>query len=1262
MIQRIYVEKKPPFAQEAAGLLREFKVLLGIESLTGLRLWRRYDVEGISAELFAAGRDTVFSDPPVDDCHFVLPTDAAAIFATELLPGQFDQRADSCAQCIQFVHSEAKPLATHMQTTQIESENSLKTQNSKLKTGLQSSPQVATARVYMLYGELSPADIEAVKKYLINPVECREASLDLPQTLAAPAASVEPIPLVEGFLDLDQAGFDALRQEHGLAMDNADLEFCQQHFRAEGRCPTLTELRVIDTYWSDHCRHTTFNTELTQVELRDEQAAAAYSRYQSLRQELGGEKPATMMDIATIGARYLRRQGQLPHLDESEEVNACTVKIDAEVNGATEPWLLFFKNETHNHPTEIEPFGGAATCLGGGLRDPLSGRGYPYLAMRLTGAGDPTVPLAATLPGKLPQRKLTTTAAAGYSSYGNQIGVASGLLQEIYHPGYVAKRMEAGAVLAAAPAAQVKREKPQPGDAVLLVGGPTGRDGCGGAIGSSKTQDASSLTTLGAEVQKGNAPEERKLLRLFRDPQASRLIKRCNDFGAGGVSVAIGELAAGLDIDLDAVPAKYAGLTGTELAISESQERMAVVIAAHDVAAFEALAATQDLQTAIVARVTDSERMIIRWQGQIIADISRAFLDSNGTKKHQQVTVCPGAAISPPLTGDDFAANLRALLGDLNICSQRGIGEYFDSTAGAGTVLMPLGGARQLTPIQAMAAKLPAVAGDTTTCTMMSFGYNPYISSASPYSGAYLAVVESVAKLVSAGGDIGQCWLSFQEFFPKLEKYPERWGLPVAALLGALSAQLDLGLAAIGGKDSMSGSFEQIDVPPTLVSFAVAMADSNNISSPEFKQPGSRVTLLKPAYDQYGLPDATSLRENFNTVAGLIRTGQALAVYTPVYGGAAAGLVKMSLGNGLGLQLAPGLDENALFDYCYGAFLLELAEDAQDIGELLGYTIEAYELRHAGGAIPLAELEQIYEERLENVFPTRLSQPPEEVPAISFAPTASMKPRHSAARPRVLIPALPGANGEYDLARAFTRAGAEPNIVVVRNLSPTWLSESVEHIAQELAKTQILALPGDFFGGGEPDGCGKFTANFFRHPRLMEALHQLLQEQDGLIFGSGSGFQALLKLGLLPNGHISDITPDSPALTLNTIGRHHNKLARIRVASTLSPWLSQTEVGAIYTVAFSHGEGRFVCGEGLFKQLAAQGQIASQYVDREGRPSMDIADNPSGSYMAVEALCSPDGRVFGQMCHLERWNPGNLQNVPGNKDYPVFVGGVRYFE
>ena len=1230
MINRIYTERKPAFAQEANKLLAELRESLGLKLLSELRILRRYDVEGISAELFAACRDTVFRQPPVEDCFTELPKDAAAVINIEYLPGQFDQLADSCSQCIQYISGGEQPA-------------------------------VATARVYLLYGNITDHNLTTVKNYLINPVECREAASDLPDTLAAPLPPPQSVPLAEGFLDADETELNALGLKHALAMDKNDLLLCQRHFRKEGRCPTLTELRVIDTYWSDHCRHTTFNTELTSLEITDEQVASAYRRYLALRQKLGEEKPITLMDIATIGARCLSQDGSLPHWDKSEEVNACTVKIEVEVNGQKEPWLLLFKNETHNHPTEIEPFGGAATCLGGAIRDPLSGRGYPYQAMRLTGAGDPTAPLAATLFGKLPQRQLTASAAAGHSSYGNQIGVPAGLVQEIYHPGYVAKRMEAGALLAAAPAARVKREKPKPGDVVLLVGGPTGRDGCGGAIGSSKAHDASALATLGAEVQKGNAPEERKLLRLFRNPQASLLIKRCNDFGAGGVAVAIGELAAGLDINLDVIPTKYSGLNGTELAISESQERMAVVVAAQDATTFTALAAAENLQATPMARITDSNRMIMRWRGQIIVDIDRAFLDSNGAKKYQQVKTRADIDSTPPAANGDFADRLRALLQDENVCSQRGLIERFDATAGAGTVLAPLGGARQLTPIQAMAAQLPLDAGETTACTLMSYGFNPYISSASPYKGAYLAVVESVAKLIATGGDIGRCWLSFQEFFPKLGRSPERWGLPVAALLGALSAQLDLDLAAIGGKDSMSGSFEDLDVPPTLVSFAVALADTAHIISPEFKRAGSRVVLFKPKYNTQGLPEASSLRSNFDIAARLIRQGKVLSALTPVYGGAAAGLIKMCLGNRLGLRLANGLDENSLFDYCYGAFLLELKTEAEEIGQLVGHTTEAYELQHAGGVIPLEELEQIYEKQLEKIFPTRDDLPAQEVPVISYTSADRVKPRSSAAKPRVLIPVFPGTNSEYDLSLAFEKAGAAAKITVAHNLNPAQLAESVSNIVKELSQVQILALAGDYFGGGEPEGLGKFSAAFFRHPRLREALLQLLYERDGLILGSGSGFKALLMLGLLPFGQFCDITPTSPALTPNTIGRHQSKLARVRVASTLSPWLSLSQVGDIHTVAVSHSEGRFICGEELFAQLSASGQIAGQYVDFSGRPTMDITYNPFGAYMAVEALCSPDGRVFGQMSHPERWNPGNLQNVPGNMDYPIFASAVAYF-
>ena len=1231
MIYRLYVEKQPAFAVEAAALRKEIREFLQIDSLAGLRLLNRYDVEGVNEALFHACRDTVFAEPQTDRVLYELPADADALFAVEYLPGQFDQRADSCSQCIQFISGGQRPA-------------------------------VATARVYLLYGALSAAELAKVKQHLINPVECREAALDLPQTLARAYPAPPDVAVLDGFLALDAAGRAQLIRDYGLAMDADDLAFCQQYFREEGRAPTLTELRMVDTYWSDHCRHTTFATIITEAEIKDEKVARAYQRYLSLRDALAVKKPVCLMDMATIGAKYLKRQGLLAALDESEEVNACTVRMEAEIDGKIEPWLLLFKNETHNHPTEIEPFGGAATCIGGAIRDPLSGRGYVYQAMRLTGAADPTAPVADTLPGKLPQRRIVTAAAQGYASYGNQIGVATGLVDEVYHPGYVAKRMEVGAVIAAAPAANVRREAPVDGDLVLLLGGRTGRDGCGGATGSSKSHDSGSLASCGAEVQKGNAPEERKLQRLFRNAKAAAMIKRCNDFGAGGVSVAIGELAPGLAIELDAVPKKYEGLDGTELAISESQERMAVVLAAADLPAFQALAAQENLEATVVARVTAEPRLRMRWRGKTIVDLSRAFLDSNGAPKRMRVAAAAPEPLPAGAPGDGFAKTMAALAADLNVCSKRGLAERFDSTVGAGSVLMPFGGKLQRSPAQVMAAKLPLLSGETDVCSLMSYGFDPELSSRDPYAGAYLAVVSSLAKLAAAGADLSQCWLSFQEYFPKPGRQPERWGLPFAALLGALSAQLDFGVAAIGGKDSMSGSFEQLDVPPTLISFAVALGRASAVVPPVFQQAGHRVALLRPELDADGLPRPESQRALFAQAAALLAEKKAVSAYAPAFGGAAAAVLKMCLGNDFGFSFADGYSLAALTAPCYGALLLELADSAPDDLPLLGRVTAAPALTFGSEQVKLAELAEIYENRLEDVYPSHAGTKPEPVPAVRYARRGGLAPRLKQAKPRVLIPAFPGTNCEYDTARAFARAGAEPQIIVVRNLTPQAISESLRAMADSLAESHILAFPGGFSGGDEPDGSGKFITAFFRDPRLVEAVDALLAQRDGLILGICNGFQALIKLGLVPFGRITAPSADAPTLTFNAIGRHQSKLVRTRVASLKSPWLSRYALDEIETVAISHGEGRFVCAPALFAELAENGQIASQYVGLSGEPSMDIDVNPNGSYMAVEAITSPDGRVFGRMGHPERAGRNLFVNVPGETETRLFQGAVDYFQ
>ena len=1229
MVYRVYVEKKPGFDGEAQGLLNELKSLLGVKSLSGLRLLNRYDVEGIGEELFRQCVPTVFSEPPVDQVYDHLPA-ADATFAVEYLPGQFDQRAASASECIQLISQGERP-------------------------------QVRTARVYLLGGALSEGELARIKKYVINPVEAREAALSRRDTLKVEYPAPAPVEVLEGFLELDQEGLARFIAERGLAMDEADIAFCQEYFRSEGRAPTITEIKMIDTYWSDHCRHTTFGTILDEVEIRDEQVKKAFDSYLAMRKAVyaGRKKNLCLMDLGTIGAKYLKSIGRLKNLDESDEINACTVKIKCEVDGEEQDWLYLFKNETHNHPTEIEPFGGAATCIGGAIRDPLSGRSYVYQAMRVTGAADPLAPVSETLPGKLPQRKLVTTAAAGYSSYGNQIGLATGQVDELYHPGYAAKRMEIGAVVGAAPAANVRREVPAAGDIVVLLGGATGRDGCGGATGSSKAHKLESLESCGAEVQKGNAPVERKLQRLFRRPEATRLIKRCNDFGAGGVSVAIGELADGLAIDLDRVPKKYDGLDGTELAISESQERMAVVLAPGDVEEFTALAHEENLEATTVAMVTEAPRLTMSWRGETIVDVSRDFLNSNGAEKHANVLVYDCLPYEPQWKGESWGEKLHSLVSDLNVCSKKGLSERFDSTIGAATVLMPFGGKYQLTPAQAMAAKLP-VPGETTTCSGMAWGYNPYLMEKKQYSGAYLAVVESVCKLVASGFRYEDAYLTFQEYFQRLGSDPERWGQPFAALLGALKAQVDLGVAAIGGKDSMSGSFESMDVPPTLVSFATAIGSTKNVISPEFKTAGDRVVWLVPGYNDLR-PAHKSLKAILAQVEALTAAGKVKAAWTPGYGCAAEGLFKMCLGNRLGFALAGGVDPEALFRPAYGSFMLELAEGAEAEGALeLGTVTEEYTFRLADEAVDLAGLQEAYEAKLEPVFPYRGAG--EAVEPVTYRAEKRAAPAVGAARPRVVIPVFPGTNCEYDTARAFRRAGAEPQVLVVNNLTPAAVAESCEALVKAIRTSQIVMLPGGFSGGDEPDGSAKFITAFFRAPAVAEAVAELLQKRDGLMLGICNGFQALIKLGLVPYGEIRPLTADCPTLPFNTLGRHQSMLVRTRVASNKSPWLSRCEPGQVHTVAISHGEGRFAASPQVLAQLRENGQITTQYVDLAGAPSMDLSANPNGSVWAIEGITSPDGRVLGKMGHSERSGDALYKNVPGDKYQPLFEGGVDYFK
>ena len=1229
MVYRVFVEKKKELAHEANNLKEDIRSLLRIDALEDLRIVNRYDVENIEPELFDYAVKTVLSEPQLDIVRRSLDCAGAQVFAVEYLPGQFDQRADSAAQCIQIISQAQRP-------------------------------EVRTAKVYLLYGALSAQQVAEIRKYVINPVEAREAAMDKPQTLKINYDIPTTVETLEGFCALSREALAAFIGRYGLAMDLDDIAFCQDYFRSEGREPTITEIRMIDTYWSDHCRHTTFTTTIDKVSFEDETIQRAYEEYVSTRQSLNRTKPINLMDLATIAVRYLKKAGKLQKLDESEEINACTVKINVDVDGEKQPWLMLFKNETHNHPTEIEPFGGAATCIGGAIRDPLSGRSYVYGAMRVTGAADPLKPVSETLPGKLPQRKLVTTAAAGYASYGNQIGLATGIVDELYHPGYAAKRMEIGAVIAATPAENVRRECPQDGDLVILLGGRTGRDGCGGATGSSKSHTVSSLESCGAEVQKGNAPEERKLQRLFRNGDACRMIKRCNDFGAGGVSVAVGELADGLDIDLNAVPKKYEGLDGTELAISESQERMAVVVEARDAAAFMALAAQENLEATVLARVTAVPRLKMRWNGRTIVDISREFLNSNGAEKHVEAHVEKAQDYAKAIPAG-FAQGYQALAGDLNVCSKRGLSERFDSTIGAGTVLMPFGGVHQQTPIQAMVQKISVEQKHTDDCSLMAWGYNPFISEKSPYHGAYLAVVESVCKLIATGAKFEDVYLTFQEYFERLRREPARWGKPLAALLGAFKAQMALGIGAIGGKDSMSGSFEDMDVPPTLVSFAVTTEKTGSIVPNHFKAAGHNVVLLAPKRDAEGLPVTASLLEVFDTVHELLSSGRAVTAYTPGYGGIAEAVMKMAFGNSLGFVYDGSLSLDDIFGYQYGSFLLEVTEDV-GCGRVIGRITEEQTITYQGERLALDALLAVYEGKLESVYPCNIpaSQGPMEL--FSYSGQGAAAPAVKVARPRVLIPVFPGTNCEYDTAKAMRDAGAEPEILVINNLSSDGIARSVERFAQSLSQSQMIFIPGGFSGGDEPDGSGKFITAFFRSAAVREGVTTLLEQRDGLICGVCNGFQALIKLGLVPYGKIIDTDENCPTLTFNTIARHQSRIVRVRVASNKSPWLSKTQVGEIYSVPISHGEGRFLASEELIRQLAANGQIATQYVDLEGKATGDVHFNPNGSAFAVEGICSPDGRVFGKMGHAERIGSGLYKNVPGAYDMHMFSAAVEYFK
>ena len=1240
-VYRCYSEKRPGFDVEARGLFDSLHNLLEIQSLSGVRYLCRYDVEGVDEAVYERAKHIVFSEPMADVCYdeaFPLPEGPHAVLAVEPLPGQFDQRADSCAQCIQLM-----------------------TQGER--------PAVAAAKVYVLEGTLSDADLAKIRTYLINPVEAREASMDKPQTLHAVYEIPTEVASVLGFVQMDAGALDALRQSMGLAMDLDDLKFLQAYFRdEEHRDPTITEVRMVDTYWSDHCRHTTFLTQIDNVTFEDPMVQEAYDRYLAARVEVYGEekaakRPVTLMDIATAAAKVLKKRGYLKNLDESEEINACSIKVTVHVDGKPEEWLLMFKNETHNHPTEIEPFGGAATCLGGAIRDPLSGRSYVYQAMRVTGAGDPTVPLSKTLPHKLPQRKLCTTAAAGYSSYGNQIGLATGLVHEFYHPGYVAKRMEIGAVVGAAPIQNVIREVPEPGDIVILLGGKTGRDGCGGATGSSKKHTETSLETCGAEVQKGNPPEERKLQRLFRNPDVTRMIRRCNDFGAGGVSVAIGELADGLDIDLNAVPKKYDGLDGTELAISESQERMAVVVRARDVDAFIAAAAKENLEAVVVATVTDKNRLRMTWNGKTIVDVSRDFLNTNGCAKHADAIVpalpIPDAANLPD--GDTLQEKILHQMSSLGICLERGLTERFDGSIGASSVFMPYGGKNQLTPTQVMAATLPALNGQCSTASVMAFGFDPYYTEQNPFLGAAAAVVESVAKLVAAGCDYKTAYLTFQEYFERLGRDPHRFGKPLSALLGAYKAQEELCLGAIGGKDSMSGSFDDMDVPPTLVSFAIAPEEADRLISPEFKAAGHPVYLFDAPYTPDGAPDYPAIKPMWEEITSLIRAGKIVSAWALSVGGVSEAICKMAIGNDIGFAFDEMFPSEALFLKNFGGLVVEATEELPAYWKI-GVTTAQPEITISDEVIDLDTLKATLEGTLESVFPTQAPASDAHLQTVSYTERSAAAPAVKCARPLAVIPVFPGTNCEYDTAKAIENAGGAAEIIVVRNYSADALAQSAEQLEAAIRRAQMVILPGGFSGGDEPDGSGKFIASFLRGPGIKDAVHELLGKRDGLMLGICNGFQALIKLGLVPYGEIRDLDENCPTLTFNLIGRHQSRYVTTRVASVKSPWLSSFSVGDLHSIAISHGEGRFVAPQAEIDRLAQNGQIAFQYTDLAGNPSMDIAFNPNGSLCAIEGITSPDGRVLGKMGHTERFSPYVGKNIYGEKYQPIFANGVNYFK
>ena len=1251
MVYRIFVERRSGFEIEASRMFDDLKNNLRINGLEKVRYINRYDAEGLSEDIFETAKYTVFSEPQTDMISGSVSFEPAdRILAVEFLPGQYDQRTDSCMQCIQILSHGA-------------------------------SPKIKTARIYIFTGSISDPDFEKTKAYIINPVEMREAVLEKPVTLNEVYNVPAPIETINGFTAVTDDEIGGYISLYSLAMDKDDLKFCRDYFKnEENRDPTVTELKLIDTYWSDHCRHTTFLTIIDDVVINDPYIKETYDEYLSKRAEVynGRTKAVSLMDLATIGAKYLKKTGDLKDLDESDEINACSVKIKISVENKdkeskTEDWLLMFKNETHNHPTEIEPFGGAATCLGGAIRDPLSGRAYVYQAMRVTGAADPRVPVSETLAGKLPQSKLTQTAANGYSSYGNQIGLATGGVYEIYHPDYVAKRLELGAVIGAVPAPNVTRETPEPGDIVILLGGKTGRDGLGGATGSSKSHTSESLAACGAEVQKGNPIEERKIQRLFRNPEVTVMIKRCNDLGAGGISVGIGELADGLKVDLDSVPVKYDGLDGTELALSESQERMAIVIKAADSERFVKTAEEENLEATVVAQVTEEKRLKMEWNNKTIVNISRKFLNSNGAEKHTTIYIDKTDENLNLLGG--FSADIktagaeqtfRNMVSDLNVCSQKGLAERFDSSIGASTVVMPFGGKYQLTPPQYMAAKLPVPDGGTDAASVMAYGFDPYLSKSSPYHGAMYAVIHSAAKITASGTAYKNCYLSFQEYFERTKNDPTRWGQPFAALLGALKAQLCLGLGAIGGKDSMSGTFEELDVPPTLVSFAVALSSASRMITPEFKKAGNAVHYIKMKYDENALPDFDKQRKIFDYVSELNEAGKIYSAYATGFGGVAEAVFKMCLGNNLGFELNNGAELKSLFEKSYGSFIIETDPKEQIDGVLLGYTKAEPVISIQDSMISLQDLENEWKRPLEKIFPTQAADAEAKTTEkfnCGERPVKTNVKIHKA-KPRVLIAVFPGTNCEYDIKKKFDEAGAVTETFILRNMNPNILARSLEEFVKEIDNSQILMLPGGFSGGDEPDGSAKFIAAVLRNPNVKEAVIKLIEKRDGLILGICNGFQALVKTGLLPYGKIMDrMTSDSPTLTHNAIGRHQSMMVNTRVASVKSPWLAYAEVGDIHTIPASHGEGRFKANEELIRSLAANGQIATQYVDLNGNPTMEIRYNPNGSDYAIEGILSPDGRIFGKMGHNERISEGTALNINihENKDQKIFKAGADYF-